>query len=160
MKGQPHDPFAASEEYIPSSSSTVPGAIFPPNTHLGGNLKLIYGYNQSDPHQIRLRVSAKHAQATSINDYVAPSPSRRVKWLFHITLSPSDDVKAGRLGLKEAIETENKDLGNMLGQDFKIMTDGMRITAVNGLEVHIEARGARMLWTESKGAWTIFQGER
>lgn len=57
------------------------------------------------------------------------------------------------------MEEEHAQIKGVLGHKIKLVADSMRITNVEGRDVNIEATGARMVSTETKGAWTIFQGE-
>ena len=150
---------SASDQYIPSSKSTVPGATIPKNKHLDGQLVLLYPIMDSDPGQLRLRLKCENPQSTLVNDYVAASPSRRVKWKYNITLVPSESVKNGWADIKEVMLEIHQHMQGLLGHEMKLVVDDMRITNVQGREVDIEARGARMFWTEDEGAWTVFKGE-
>lgn len=148
-----------SERYTPSSSTAVPGAILPQNSHLDGQFQVIFPLQAPHLDRIRLRIRCEYSQATLANDYVAPSPSRKIKWKFTVHLLPAEDVRNNWTNPQQAMNEEYRKLDGLLGQQIRLVADDMRITNVDGRDVVIEARGARVLWTESKGAWTIFTGE-
>ena len=153
---------SSSLQYIPSTTTTVPGTILPKNTYLDGQLVVLFPLKGQTPDQLRIRIKNEYSQSTLASDYVAPSPtsSRKVKWKFTITLIPTENVKNSWTSTEESMRQEYTQMEGLLGHELKLVADSMRITCVEGREVNIEATGARMVWTETKGAWTIFHGEQ
>lgn len=149
----------STRRYLPSSSTTKVGALLPSNTFISGQTVILFPINDTHPDTIRLRLSTKYPITTSSNDYIAPSPNRQHKWKFNISLGPTEEEKRTWPNLREAMTEEHERLQSILGHEVKIVADGLVVMKVEGREVHLEGKGCRMMWSDSKGAWTMFQGE-
>lgn len=155
-----HPSFPTCNRYVPTTATVAEGASLPPNSYIDGKLVVVFDPNDARPEELRIRISSKQPYSTMTSDYVHPSSNRRVKWKLNITLLVTDDVKTTWPSVKEAMLDERERLRRCFGEGLRLMTDGMVIKRVDGIEVDIEAKGSRLLWTEKAGAWTIFQGEQ
>lgn len=151
--------FPQGERFVPSPANLAVGTVLPPNTFISGQTVILFPLNDDYPDTIRLRIATKYPLASSTaNDYVAPSSTRQTRWKFNIVLGPTEEEKARWTNAKEAMIDEHMRLQGILGHDMKLAADGLTVYEVKGHEVQIGAKGSRMMWTESTGAWTMFQG--
>lgn len=151
-------PLLSGTRFIPGALSV--GESLPKDTFLSGRLVLLFPFSPAHPVQLRFRLAAKFSAAIAPNDYVAATPSRRIKWTFNITISPNDEVRRSWANEKESLEGEHARLGGLMGKEVDVACDGLVVSEVSGTNVHLEAAGSRMMATEGMEPWTVFQGKQ
>jgi hypothetical protein len=149
--------FPSGDRYEPIDLSV--GTVLPSKTFISGRLVLLWSLAKNHAHHLRFKISAKYQANISASDYVSAASIEQETWMFIINLTPSmrAATSSGQT-LEEALMAEFERLKRYMAAEVKIVADGLKIVAVDGKEVTLEAAGSRTLWTEKVGAWTVFQG--
>jgi hypothetical protein len=154
---------------MPSSSSSFPngsqfqptglsiGQTLPSATYISGKLSLLWSLKPTDDY-LRFCISARYPLNLSNSDYITTQSSEQEKWRFTFYLAPSaHGLKPGQTA-RQAMEAEYKAMEAYMGVSLRISTDGLRVTKMDGKDLELEGTGSRMMWTEKRGKWTVFQG--
>lgn len=138
-------------------SSLLLGQPLPSDSYISGKLALLWSLNPTDDH-FRFCISAKYPLNTSDSDYITAQSKGIEKWRFVFHVAPSlTGLKPGQTA-RQALEAEHKEMEGCVGLDVKIALDGLKVIKLHGKEVELEGTGSRMMWTEKRGKWTVFQG--
>jgi hypothetical protein len=151
--GTPSFPYG--QQYLPVDSAA--GQYLTKDTFISGRIILFWPFKPDGPH-IRFAISVKYPSNMLSSAYASTVSTGTEKWKFTIGLLPAaSSLKSGQTA-QEVIKAEYDDLLPYLGSEVKISGEGLKITSVNGKELHLEGLGARTMWTAKRGAWTVFQG--
>jgi hypothetical protein len=147
--------FPYGQQYQPIDSAA--GQYLTKDTYISGRIILFWPFKPDGPH-IRFAISVKYPSNMLSSAYASTVSTGTEKWKFTIDLLPAaSSLKSGQTA-QEVIKAEYDDLLPYLGSEVKISGEGLKITSVNGKELHLEGSGARTMWTVKRGAWTVFQG--
>lgn len=145
--------FPYGQQYKPIEPET--GQYLPKDTYISGRIVLLW---KADEHQLRFAISAKYPSGVSTSAYTSTVSTGTVKWKFTISLLPTASSLKSCQTAQEVIRAEYDALREYIGSEVKVSAEGLKVMLVNSKEMHLEGSGARMMWTEKRGAWTVFQG--
>jgi hypothetical protein len=148
--------FPNCDRYQPSGLSL--GQELPNNAYISGKIVLLWSM-KAGAYQLRFSISAKYQTNVTNSDYVSTSDKGTEKWKFNISLNPlAANIKSGQT-IQQTVEAEHEAMLPYLASEIKIATDGLKVIKIDGKDVGLEGTGSRMMWTESRGTWTVFQGK-
>jgi hypothetical protein len=148
--------FPNCDRYQPSGLSL--GQELPNNAYISGKIVLLWSM-KAGAYQLRFSISAKYQTNVTNSDYVSTSDKGTEKWKFNISLNPlAGNIKSGQT-IQQTVEAEHEAMLPYLASEIKIATDGLKVIKIDGKDVGLEGIGSRMMWTESRGTWTVFQGK-
>jgi hypothetical protein len=147
--------FPHSQRYQPADLAI--GQLLPKDSYISGRIVLFWPVKGPNDN-IRFGISSKYSSNIDNNDYVSTIPSGTDKWKIMVNLYPSaSSIKSGQTA-QEVVEAEYDALLPYLGSEVKISAEGLKVININGRELDLEANGSRMMCTEKRGTWTVFQG--
>lgn len=149
--------FPNSQRYQPTNPTV--GQLLDKETHISGRIVLLWPFKAPNEHHIRFAVSAKYPSNITDSDYVTTVSTGMEKWRIAINLLPSTSTVRSSQTVQEVVKAEYDALLPYLGSEVKISAECLKVLKVNGKELDLEGYGARMMWTEKRGTWTVFQGE-
>lgn len=149
-------PFVDHQRYHPIDPE--PGQTLAKSTYISGRIILLWPAKAPNEHKIRFAISAKYPVNVGNSAYVSDVLAGLDKWRITITLSPAaSNLKSGQLA-HEVVKAEYDALLPYLGAEVKISSEGLVVSQVNGKALELDGSGARTMWTEKRGTWTVFQG--